>query len=128
MRKFYFTLIGALLFAGNFSGCKKDELGPTDIRIVNNSVYIYQDVFVDTSEGTNDYGDVAPGAKTDYKRFEKAYREANITLIINDINYEFLPVDYTYEIPLGRGKFSYEISADTTTRVLSIKVTADAPL
>jgi len=62
------------------------------------------------------------------KRFEKAYREANITLKINDINYEFLPVDYTYEIPLGRGKFSYEISADTTTRVLSIKVTADAPL
>jgi len=128
MKKFYLTFIMALFFTGTFSGCKKNELGPTDIRIINKSVFTYEDVFVDTSEGTNEYGNVAPGVKTDYKRFTKAWREAYIQLNINGVKYEFNPVDYTYEIPLGKGKFSYELSADTTKKELSLHVTADAPL
>ena len=83
---------------------------------------------MDTSEGTNDYGNVSPGATTGYKRFAKAYREAYIRLNINGEEYELQPVDFTYEVPLGKGKFSYELSADTLTKALSIHVTADAPL
>ena len=128
MKKLYLTLIAVLLFGGTFSGCRKDELGPSDIRVINKSVFTYEDVFVDTSEGTNDYGNVSPGATTGYKRFAKAYREAYIRLNINGEEYELQPVDFTYEVPLGKGKFSYELSADTLTKALSIHVTADAPL
>lgn len=128
MKSKFFSYVVFILLVTVLNNCKKDALGPTDIRIINKSVFTYEDVFVDTSFGTNQYGNVAPGGTTDYKRFEKAYREANIKLEINGEEYEFIPVNYTYEIPLGRGKFTYEISADTTAKALTIHVTADAPL
>ncbi len=109
--------------------CKKSPDGPTDIRIRNLSGKVFTNVNVDTSGGEHNYGSIAAGEETEYHRFDLAYREALITLDIDGVQYKFIPVDYTYEVPLGQGKFTYELSiADTTEHMLAIHVIADAPL
>lgn len=127
-RKLLFVGTGIFVLLFLFS-CKKSPDGPTDIRIRNKSGVVYKNVNVDTSGGEHNYGDVNPGGETEYYRFDIAYREAHITLHINNVQYEFIPVDYTYEVPLGQGKFTYELSvADTAEHLLAIHVIADAPL
>lgn len=109
------------------SSCRK-ELGPSDLRIKNMSDFTFVNVEVNTSEGIQNYGTVLAGQETVYKRFDRAYRQAQIELFIENEKYTFIPVAYTYEVPLGQGKFTYELSADTSKKELSIHVTADAPL
>ena len=107
--------------------CKK-ELGPTDVRVKNTTDYIFTNVEVNTSEGIHNYGTIAAGETSVYKRFDLAYRQAQIELFIDQEKYMLVPVDYTYEVPLGHGMFTYELAADTTEKVLTVHVTADAPL
>ena len=127
-RKIWNLLLVAVIFISAGS-CRKSPEGPTDIRIRNLSDKIFENVFVDTSAGEYNYGTIQPGEVTDYHRYDKAYREAHITLNADGVAYEILPVDYTYEIYLGRGKFTYEVNlADTVNHTLSIHVIAEAPL
>ena len=48
------------------------------------SEYTYTDVEVNTSEGIQNYGVVLPGQSTVYKRFDKAYRQAQLELFIEN--------------------------------------------
>ncbi|MCD6200926.1 MAG: hypothetical protein J7K46_03870 [Bacteroidales bacterium] len=127
-RRLFFAGAGLFLLFSLLS-CKKSPDGPSDIRIRNKSGVLFKNVHVDTSGGEHNYGEVNPGGVTDYYRFDIAYREAHITLDINDVQYELVPVAYTYEVPLGQGKFTYELSiADTISHLLAIHVIPDAPL
>jgi hypothetical protein len=123
------TLFLSFLLLLSVLSCKKDPEGPTDIRIRNLTSSVFREVYVNTSGGEYTYGDVGPGQVTPYHRFDIAYRQAHITLMINSVQYELVPVDYTYEIPLGQGKFTYELSiADSAAHTLAIHVIAEAPL
>lgn len=127
-RKIFLAAVGIMMTLV-FSSCRKKPEGPTDIRIRNKTVKIFKDVYVDTSAGEYNFGEVNPGGETAYHRFDKAYRQARITLKIDSVQYVLVPVDYTYEVPLGQGKFTYELSvADTVEHILAIHVIADAPL
>lgn len=126
MKLFLIKMAFASLMILVFS-CKKD-LGPTDLRIKNTTNFTFTNVEVNTSEGIHNFGTINAGEITGYKRFDMAYRQAQVELFIGQEKYVLIPVDYTYEVPLGRGMFTYELSADTTTKVLSVHVTADAPL
>jgi hypothetical protein len=118
-----------LIFLLSFPSCKKDPDGPSDIRIRNRTTSVFKNVNVNTSGGEYNFGEVLPGQETEYHRFDIAYRQAHITLEIDSVQYELIPVDYTYEVPLGQGKFTYELAiADTASRKLAIHVIADAPL
>jgi len=123
---FFVSLVGILLVWG----CrKKSPEGPTDIRIRNLTTQVFDSVYVDTYSGNHTYGTIQPADTTDYKRYDKAYREAYIKLYINQVKYELIPVDYTYEVFLGQGKFTYELSiADSINHTLSIHVVPEAPL
>ncbi len=126
---FFFLMIGTLLLMS----CSKDgydrDKGPSDIRIENLSTEVYDSIRVNTSGGENAYGSLTPGAVTDYKRFDYAYPEADISLYINSVKYTFGPVDYRYAVWLGKGKFTYQVDIENeVTHTLSIEVIADAPL
>ncbi len=126
MRKIALVSLLTLLM---FPACKEDPTGPTDIRIRNRTKSVFRNVYVNTSGGEYNYGDVQPGTETPYHRFEVAYRQALITLEIDSVQYQLIPVDYTYEVPLGRGKYTYELTiADTASRQLAVHVIAEAPL
>ena len=126
---FIFLLVAALLLMG----CSDDEYdrdkGPSDIRIENISTQVYDSILVNTSGGEQYYGTINPGIQSDYKRFDFAYPKANISLYINSVEYTYGPVDYTYAVWLGKGKFTYRIGIENeVTHTLNMEVVAEGPL
>jgi hypothetical protein len=126
---FIFLLLGTF-FLMSCSDDKYDrDKGPSDIRIENVSSEIYDSILVNTSGGEHSYGSLNPGTQSDYKRFDFAYPEADISLYINSVKYTYGPVDYTYAVWLGKGKFTYKVGVESEVmHTLSIEVIADAPL
>ena len=133
MRKTYrrYHVYCLLILLSTFAlGCGGDEYdrdpGPTDIRIRNLSTYVYDSVEVNTSGGIQKYFAVNPGTESVYKRFEFAYRLADIELYINSVKYTHGPVNYTYETWLGKGKYSYEVwISDSINHLLEMRVGDD---
>ena len=129
MNKIIFLSI--VLTAMVLISCNKTEYtpdGPTDIRIHNVSSLTYDSVVViNTSLEENEYGTVNPGAKTEYKRFKKAYPKEQVNMYIDSVSYKF-PPDDSVRVLLQQGKFTYELYVDTVAKSLNIHVIADAPL
>jgi hypothetical protein len=115
MKKLLFLFIIIL----SLTSCKKNGLspeGPTDIRIFNNSDQTFTNVFVKTTnvDGSElNFGTVAPGAFSEYFRFDKAYNKAEITVTIHNAVTNIAeifstgPVDNTYQAYLSTVKATY---------------------
>ena len=132
-RTWYYTPGLLILVILVFLGCENKEYdrdkGPSDIRIKNMSSQVFDSIYVNTSGGEHSYGALNPGSESEYKRYDFGYPIADISVYINMVEYTYGPVNYTYEVWLGKGKFTYELSlADTVSHTLSIEVTLDAPL
>ena len=130
-RNIVLVFLLAMQFA--ISGCEDKKYdrdkGPSDIRIENMTAHTFDSVLVNTSGGENYYGSVSAGGQSDYKRFEYAYPKADISLYIDGTKYMHGPVDYTYAVWLGKGKFTYQLDIESEiNHTLSIVVVADAPL
>jgi len=97
-----------------------------EIRVRNSSPYTYTNVYVNTSGGENTYGDIPPGAASDYKVFNFAYSYAQISLQIDTVDYLLQPIDYVGEHKLSSGKYTYEVSVyDTATHQLLLNLVED---
>ena len=86
--------------------------GPIELRIENVSAYDFNDVLVDTGGGQHEYCDVLSGAKSEYKRFESAYRYAFVEVMIDGSIFTLQPIDYVGESLLDDGKYTYVIDAN----------------
>jgi hypothetical protein len=96
--KYFFGLCLFLVLIG----CKKDDLQQqdsdpasyeVDIRIKNNSGSYFESVFVNTSGGSYNYGDILPGDTTNYYHFDFAYNYAYVQLIANNDTLVIQPID-----------------------------------
>ena len=92
-----------LLFA---FGCTKDVLL---IRIENDSISMFNQVRINPDDNETMFGDLAPGETSAFKPFEKAYRYAQVKLVIEGKEYILQPIDYVGETPLENGKYTYII-------------------
>jgi hypothetical protein len=95
-------------------GCKKDNpmpdgYGNVQIRIWNDSSYVFDDLFVDTNGGLNEFGSLKPDEISEYKKFIFAYRLAYVSFKIDGQAYLIQPVDYLGEEKLQDGKYTYKI-------------------
>ncbi len=118
----------AFFVSSLFQSCNKEEYGPNDIRINNVSPYTYTNVHVDTSEGINEYGTIIPGETTEYMRFKQSFSKADITLMIDGVQYSTESVNFTALVPLVKGKLTYDVSvSDTLNRVLSMEISEILP-
>lgn len=132
MRKIrlHIHMILSLAFIVSFLACDDEydrAKGPTDIRIRNISTFVYDSILVNTSGGENTYGTLNADGETQYKRFDYAFPDADITLYINSVEYTYGPVDYTHAAWLGTGKYTYEVDvADTVAHTLSMDVIPDS--
>jgi hypothetical protein len=92
--------------------CKKTKFepkGPTDVRIKNISDQTFREVIINI-EGEKDTIDIiAPGAYSDYYRFETAYSKAEISAKINDEIFSTGPVNYTYLNYQGQMRITYVV-------------------
>ncbi|MEO1053947.1 MAG: hypothetical protein AAFX87_25140 [Bacteroidota bacterium] len=77
------------------------------IRIENASQFDFEDITINTSGGTNDYGDLKSGAQSDFEFYEFAYRYAYVELTIGNQQYKIIPIDYVGEERLANGFYTY---------------------
>ena len=128
MKKIFSVFMLAFFVSSLFQSCNKEEYGPNDIRINNVSPYTYTNVHVDTSEGINEYGTIIPGETTEYMRFKQSFSKADITLMIDGVQYSTESVNFTALVPLVKGKLTYDVSvSDTLNRVLSMEISEILP-
>ncbi|MGR3809284.1 hypothetical protein [Jiulongibacter sp. NS-SX5] len=108
----FFSVFAALM------GCKGKDVEPDNgvgqirIRIWNDTDHLMQDIFVDTSGGENDYGELKARKKSNYFQFRKAYRYAFVSFKIDGKAYTIQPIDYVGEEPLEKGTYTYRLSLD----------------
>ena len=83
-----------------------ERADPSEIRVRNGSDVAFTDVIV----GRNSYGNIEPGRTTEYQTWQRAYRYSNFSFMAESKVYNFVPNDYTGEVPLGQGKFTYVLT------------------
>lgn len=123
--KKYILLLSCILFL--FSGCI-DPLNPKRnvlIRVSNASPYDFNDLFVNTSGGEHDYGNLGNGLTSVYKRFDFAYEYAYVSLTIDGKEFVFQPIDYVGATKLSNGEYTYEIDVDTTNPNVTLNFIED---
>ncbi len=87
------------------------------------------EITVNTSGGINSYGTVENNALSDYKRFEKAFPDAEISSVINGQLFSTGSVDYNGMTYIGQAKITYVVTVkDAAVRKLAVDVILDAAL
>ena len=102
------VLIGIMLIAFSCTKPNHTPEGPTDVRIRNVTDQDFTDVFVDTGGGSYNYGNIASGTETGYHRFDKAYPDAEISVLIEGEEYTISGDYLAYQdmgVPLGIENF-----------------------
>jgi hypothetical protein len=110
MKKIFFVLVIFSLLSCSKDALAPDSNGEIEIRIWNDSNYEFDEVFVDTKGGQNDYGKLVSGNRSNYKKYNSAYRYAFVSFKIKGKAYSIQPVDYVGEELLEKGKYTYKIS------------------
>lgn len=93
-----------------------------DVRIRNDSQVVLDNVVV----GGKKYGDIKPGANTEYQRWERAYRYSSVSVVVGTKVLEITPFDYVGEAFTCSGKLTYVLSLNAGG--LDIRVQPDSQL
>jgi hypothetical protein len=130
MKKLFFL---SLVIVFTCYSCKKPErapYGPTDIRVQNMSAVQMSELKVNTYDSTFNYGTLNAGATTEYHRFNRAYRIANISAMINGLKYKTDTAIYTYEVYLSTIKATYQldIKNDVQHTLMITDIIPESPL
>ena len=118
-----------LLIAFSCKKTKFEPIGPTDVRIYNNTAYTFDNVVVNTSGGENNFGTIAPGTYSAYYRYDESYPKIHISLTIGGVAYSTPEPDYTFQTYLGQVKCTYKVFiANESTKTLDTDCVYEAPL
>ena len=98
---------------------------PSHIRLKNNSSFDFDNVRVVFPSQEEQFGSLARGEATPYRVIQRAYGYAYIEVSIKDVNYILQPADYSGEVPLGQGKFTYELRFDTAAKAIILNLVKD---
>ncbi len=117
------------------TGCKKsNEAGVVEIRIMNNTAWTINNAVINPSSifGSESssaighkYADIPPGASSEYKPYQSAYRYAEYSMEINGKRYSAVPYDYVGEHLLEPGRYTYKISLNAAGDALRLDCAAD---
>jgi hypothetical protein len=99
--------------------------GTTLVRIHNASAFDLDSVVVGFARETVAYGDVPAGGTTAYRDAGRAYRYAYVEATARGRRLVLQPFDYVGECPLGRGRFTYRLTADPAAGTLDVRARRD---
>ncbi len=121
--KFKSTLVVTLAIIFSFFSCSSDD-EPTNevhIRLTNNSEFKFED----TTYNNINFGDIEPGEKTEYKLFKNQYSYGSVSILIENEQYGWQPIDFVGESLLEDGNYTFEYSFDNENKVLTDKLIRD---
>ena len=120
------TLVVLLTLLSLLVACTEEALEQDKnvlIRVENTSTFDFDRVTVDTSGGKEAYGTVMSGSASGYQAFEFAYPFATVELTIRGSKFDFTPIDYTGEVRLANGSYTYQVDVDDfNSRSLSVRL------
>jgi hypothetical protein len=130
MRKLlpYLILYATLLVA---AGCKKDKQEPEvnadlQIRVVNSTMWTFFNCAIGPpSSNPRNYGNVAIDDTTSYRPFALDYEYFHVSLTMNNIPYQTMPVNYASDHPLEKGKYTFKIFWFPATDRIGIEIIKD---
>ncbi|HCC71795.1 MAG TPA: hypothetical protein DEQ09_11695 [Bacteroidales bacterium] len=129
MMRYIFSILGIVLMIASCTKPNHTPEGPTDVRIRNITDQDFTNVIVDTGGGEHNYGNIAAGAETAYFRFEKAYPNAEVTVMIGGVQYSTGEQDYTYATYIGPDKITYVVYiSNPEQKKLEVDVILDGPI
>lgn len=108
-------------------GCTSAS-GPADgveIRVANQSGVDFERLDVTFPSGKVEYGRLAAGAMSGYRRVEKAYRYAQVEAMRGGETLTLQPQDYMGETPLSPGHYTYTIGMDESGNTLTLDLIED---
>jgi hypothetical protein len=117
-----YLIIVSLVFL--FLSCD-DDPEPADgvnLRIQNQSGLIFDEVYVGSSRDDHTFGELLPGMKSDYARFDILYRYAYIRIQSGTREYILQPIDFVGEQPLAAGNYRYILSIEDTDDKYSVRL------
>lgn len=93
-----------------FTGCSlvgADDA--TRLRIENVSGVDFASVFISFPDAEAEYGALATGQRSRYKRVDGAYRYGYIEVKAAGDTYVLQPIDFVGETPLDAGRYTYQL-------------------
>jgi hypothetical protein len=79
------------------------------IRVTNVSAVPYSAITIRFPSQTEDYGALAPGATSDYRDIDLAFRYASATIVAEGQRHRALAADYFNEKRLEPGSYTYTL-------------------
>lgn len=76
----------------------------------NSSLFDFSELIIRSHSNPIEFGTVPSGAKSDYEKFDKAYRYGMVELIADGEEFRIIPFDYVGETPLVNGNYTYKLS------------------
>jgi hypothetical protein len=107
MRKFACGILLTLL-VGACSTLGTSTASP-EVRVANRSSFDFTSVRVAFPSDEVNYGAVAAGAASEYRRVEEAYRYAYIEVMIGERRLVMQPIDYVGDTLLSPGRYTYAL-------------------
>ena len=106
-------VVSILLIACND---RDDDLEYVNLRIKNNSSFVFDTVLVGTA--MDPHLNVDPGSYSVYFEYEVAYRYAYIEINSGEETFILQPIDFVGETPLPFGFYTYELDLTESGEVL----------
>jgi hypothetical protein len=108
------------------SGCG-NPFGADDTRIRLRNASQFELTNVTFAPGTPrlEFARIAPGAATEYRPVEGAYRYGYLDVLVGGERRQLRPIDYVGESEIGEGDFTYVITIDATTRYPAVELRRD---
>lgn len=129
MKKLIF-LFSIFIIAVSCKKLEKEPIGPTDVRVLNQTTSVMSELTVNTGGGEFNFGTLNAGSYSNYHRFEKAYSKANISAMINGQKYKTDTAIYTWMQYMGLMNITYEvyISNEAQKKLSIFRVVPDSAL
>ncbi len=97
----------------------------TEIRLRNASTFELTDVTFAPGSPRLEFARIAPGATTEYRTVDGAYRYGYLDVLVDGTRRVLQPIDYVGESVIGEGRFTYVITIDGATRNPSVELVKD---
>lgn len=110
---------------GGTGGTGNSGQGSIEIRVANRSDRDFDRVVVTFDPGRVDYGAVAKGATSEYRRIQQAYRYALVEVTASGQTFRFHPIDFVGETPLEPGRYTYALSIEPSDNTITIDLVED---
>lgn len=138
MRMLQGLWMGAVLFGLIAAGCGSGQPGTTpdggtstgtqggvEIRVANRSDRDFERVVATFDPDRVDYGAVAKGATSEYRKVQQAYRYALVEVTAGGQTFRFHPIDFVGETLLEPGRYTYALNIEPSDNTVTIDLVED---